>query len=222
MNMADPGKTSADIACTLCRSGTSFFYYDENYNRHYYQCSRCRSVMLHPADYIDTGEEKLRYTTHNNDVQDPGYQKFVQPVADYITGSFAKEHKGLDYGCGPGPVITHLLRKEGYAVTTYDPYFDNRPEVLQRKYDYIFCCEVIEHFHEPREEFMRLRAMLKPGGQLICKTDPFTDDTNFENWYYKNDETHVIFYHPDAFEFIKDYAGFSSLRHDNRLIVFGT
>lgn len=218
--MADPGKNTADIDCILCNSSASFFYYDENYNRHYYRCRRCRSVLLHPADYIDAGEEKLRYSTHNNDVLDPGYQKFVQPVAGYISETFSPEHKGLDYGCGPGPVITHLLRRDNYDVTTYDPYFDNRPEVLEKKYDYIFCCEVIEHFHDPRNEFIRLSSMLNPGGQLICKTDPYTDETDFAEWYYKNDETHVIFYHPEAFPEICSFAGFNDLSINNRIIIF--
>ena len=35
-------------------------------------------------------------------------------------------------------------------------------------------------------------------------TDVFNQSINFENWYYKNDETHVIFYTKNTFDWIKN------------------
>lgn len=206
--------------CILCGFDTTPFYYDENYDRQYLQCQHCKAVLLDTADYISKQEEKERYATHDNDVTNPGYQKFVQPVVDTITSLYGPSSSGLDYGCGPGPVITHLLRQQDYNVETYDPYFDPRPEVLNNTYDYIFCCEVIEHFHHPAKEFEQLKSLLKPDGKLICKTDPYTDDTDFPAWYYKNDETHTIFYHPESFSWIKEHIGFTNLSLNKRQIIF--
>jgi hypothetical protein len=61
--------------------------------------------------------------------------------------------------------------------------------------------------------------MLYPNGSLFLKTDIYTDDTDFHAWYYKSDETHVFFYHPETFEWIKAEFGFTKLEIDNRHIT---
>jgi len=99
--------------------------------------------------------------THNNDVNDSGYHKFVSPIVNAVLNDFLPEHKGLDFGAGTGPVISKLLTDRNYQIKQYDPYFFNLPELLQKKYDYIVCCEVIEHFYDPDKEFQLLKSLLK-------------------------------------------------------------
>ncbi|MEX0720425.1 MAG: class I SAM-dependent methyltransferase [Balneolaceae bacterium] len=172
------------------------------------------------VDYPSPKEEVSRYESHDNDMEDPRYQKFVSPLVDKITELFGIDSLGLDYGSGTGPVITKMLRDKGYSIKVFDPFFDNNPEVLNLKYDYIVSCEVIEHFHHPAKEFTKLREMLKPAGALVLKTDLYTDDIDFDSWYYKSDETHVIFYHPNTLEWIKSAFNFSALERDGRHITF--
>jgi 2-polyprenyl-3-methyl-5-hydroxy-6-metoxy-1,4-benzoquinol methylase len=45
------------------------------------------------------------------------------------------------------------LEDDGYKIKQFDPFFHNDIAVLRRSYDYIVCCEVIEHFHSPSKEF---------------------------------------------------------------------
>ncbi|MBS3808501.1 MAG: methyltransferase domain-containing protein, partial [Bacteroidales bacterium] len=81
--------------------------------------------------------------------------------------------------------------------------------------------EVAEHFHHPRKEFNRLRNLLKPGGRLYCMTEIYQPDIPFQSWNYKNDETHVIFYHRKALEWIARHLSFSNLIiHNDQLITF--
>ncbi|WP_245830827.1 class I SAM-dependent methyltransferase [Marivirga sericea] len=166
-----------------------------------------------PNDAIEAD----RYKAHNNDVTDPNYQKFVSPITDAIDKNFSKDQKGLDFGSGTGPVITKVLKEKGYTLETYDPFFDNRPEVLKETYDFIACCEVVEHFHTPDLEFQRLRSLLKPGGKLYIMTNLFSEKTPFDSWYYKNDMTHVFFYHQFTFDWIKKSFLFKSLEFEERL-----
>ncbi|HET8861191.1 class I SAM-dependent methyltransferase [Marivirga sp.] len=161
-----------------------------------------------------------RYTTHNNDVNDPRYRTFVSPITNGILKHFGGIHHGLDFGSGTGPVITVVLREKGYSIDSYDPYFDNRPKVLKETYHYIACCEVVEHFHDPSLEFQRLKKLLKPNGKLFIMTDLYHEDIIFENWYYKNDPTHVFFYQESTFECIKKKFGFKSVEITGRLITF--
>lgn len=205
--------------CTLCNTETESFYYYEKFDRHYNRCPNCKAVLMHFDDYPTPEEEINRYESHNNDVEDPRYQKFVAPLVEKITAAHDTDSLGLDFGAGTGPVITKMLNEQGYEVNVFDPFFDNHPELLKLNYDYIVSCEVIEHFHEPYREFKQLKNMLKPSGSLFLKTDVYTDERDFHAWYYKSDETHVFFYHPETFEWIKTEFGFSSLHIDGRHIT---
>lgn len=193
--------------CSLCESKTEFFKIWRE--KEYYRCTNCKSIMLEAKYYINDKEEKERYEKHNNDVEDKGYQEFVWPIVEEVINKYEKDHKGLDFGSGPGPVISKLLRDREYNINLYDPFFANYPERLEDKYDYIVCCEVIEHFHKPMEEFKLLKSLLKPGGSLYIKTKIYSDDIDFDGWSYKNDNTHVFFYHKGALEWIKTNFEFS-------------
>lgn len=208
--------------CTLCSTELKPFYYYEKEDRYYHRCPNCKAVLMDEKNYPSPEEEIFRYESHDNDVEDPRYQEFVSPLVDRILEYFKPEHRGLDFGAGTGPVITKMLTDKGYDIITYDPFFDDNRSVFDQKFDYIVSCEVIEHFHEPHMEFKRLRNMLTPGGALFLKTDLYTDDIDFHAWYYKSDETHVFFYHPDTFKWIKEAFIFKSLDIDDRHISLFT
>jgi len=204
------------IKCPLCSGNADYFHTSKT--TEYFKCITCRALFMNPGNYLNRHDEKERYLEHNNDVNDPRYQNFVSPIVNCIKKNFKPESRGLDFGSGTGPVITDLLRNAGYNINTYDPYFDNRPELLEESYDYIACCEVIEHFHNPAEEFSLLRSILSTKGKLICMTDLYDDTINFSKWYYKDDPTHIFFYHTETLEWIKNRFNFSSLTIEKRLI----
>lgn len=204
--------------CPLCSGDAELFL--EMPDKTYHRCGRCLGIFLDRAYLVSPEAEKRRYEEHNNDIHDTRYQKFVEPIVLKIQERFTREHRGLDYGAGTGPVIAKLLWDKGYPVELYDPYFWNNSAVLEVKYDFIICCEVIEHFHSPAKEFKLLRSLLNPGGELVCMTDLYSKDTDFKNWYYKNDPTHVFFYHAETLYWIKEQFGFSSSEINNRLIKF--
>ncbi|MBZ9730309.1 class I SAM-dependent methyltransferase [Salegentibacter sp. JZCK2] len=206
------------MQCILCAGSTKEFW--KSKNREFVECSNCGGIQLLPEFYVSENIEKERYLSHNNDVEDPRYQNFVSPITSRVLKDFLPEQKGLDYGCGTGPVATTELEKEGYTVALYDPYFHPYTEVLNAKYDFIICCEVMEHFYEPKREFSELAGRLNPGGKLYCKTSIYSEEINFDNWYYKNDPTHVFFYTAKNLEWIKDNLGFSTLEIYPKLIVF--
>ena len=131
------------------------------------------------------------------------------PLVNAVRRFHTAEENGLDFGSGPEPVLSQILENEGFSVEAYDPVFRSKPELLERKYDYIICCEVIEHFHNPSKEFALLSKMMKSGGRLFIKTSLLSDDTDFGSWWYKNDITHVFFYSVKALEYIRDNYKFS-------------
>lgn len=208
-----------ELNCPLCGTSSPFFYYSEEYERRYHECPLCKGIFMHPGDHVSREEEMERYRTHNNDISDPGYRKFVAPLVKEIALRHHADDRGLDFGAGTGPVITHMLRQQQYNISAWDPFFKKDDSLLQSTYDYIVACEVIEHFHQPGKEFKKLSAMLNPHGTLLMKTDPWTAEEDFSDWYYKNDETHVFFYSRATFEWIRDTYGFSELVMDQRVIL---
>lgn len=211
---------SLKTQCLLCQGPAGIF--EEIAQKGYFACQNCGAVFLDSRFHVSTQEEKARYETHNNDVDDPGYQRFVQPVIDAVEQSFSPDCRGLDFGAGTGPVITKILREKGYAVEVYDPFFANHPEALEQKYDFIVCCEVIEHFRDPAKEFGLLRSLLNPRGALFCMTEVYSEGIDFRSWYYKNDPTHIFFYQHKTCEWIRDQYQFSSLERQGRLIQLFT
>ncbi|WP_378183924.1 class I SAM-dependent methyltransferase [Aquimarina sp. SS2-1] len=206
------------MVCTLCTAKTTEFSIVKG--KTYYHCSNCDGIMLPEACFLSKDEEKKRYDTHNNDITDPDYQNFVSPIVDSIVIDYNKNHKGLDFGSGSGPVITEMLRNQEYDIQTYDPFFDPNPQVLHTTYNYIACCEVMEHFFNPKKEFKLLYSLLKRGGRLYCKTNLYDKSIDFDFWWYKNDPTHVFFYTKKTLIWIKEYFNFNELIVSKKLITF--
>ena len=207
------------IHCILCGSPETLSLYRER-NHRFLECTICSSVFRDPATFLNREEEEKRYLTHNNDVEDPDYRQFVSPLVTAVLKDYPEPITGLDFGAGTGPVIAHMLNEKGFKIELYDPFFHPDTSVLNRPYDLIVCCEVIEHFHRPLKEFKLLHSLLNPGGKLYCMTDPLPKITSFADWYYKEDPTHVIFYSEENLNHIKRAVGFSGVSISNRLITF--
>lgn len=200
--------------CPLCKTHLSL-----KTDKQYFRCATCRALVKDQQLLPDPLEEKTRYLLHNNDVDDKGYQKFTAPLSNYILNHFNAEHAGLDFGSGPGPVISKALREKNYQVQQYDPFFANDLKLLNQKYDYIFACEVAEHFYDPEKEFKRLRTMLQPGGTLLLMTLLYSEDIPFRNWHYRKDPTHVFIYTRQTFDYIKKHFKFRDIQIEDRLII---
>ena len=206
------------MPCSLCNSTTRDF--DIANGREYVRCTGCKAILLSPENYLTPQAEKFRYSLHNNDVNDPGYINFVSPVVDQIKTDFNTKSAGLDFGCGTGPVITSELKKSGFQIELYDLYFHPNKKVLKESFDFIICCEVMEHFKNPLQEFKLLRSLLKNHGKLYCKTEVWNEAIDFQNWQYKNDQTHVFFYNRETLEWIRKNLEFSGLEIKENFIVF--
>ena len=183
--------------CTLCGSTLT-----NKKDEYYYNCDICKAIVKDKKYYLTADKEKARYETHNNDVNDIRYQNFVLPITNYVIEEILPGHKGLDFGSGTGPVISSMLMEKGYDIVQYDPFFAPKQNVLNNMYDYIVCCEVIEHFYNPKTEIDRLVSLLKVNGILLIMTMLYNDQIDFNKWNYRNDSTHVFIYRKETIEYI--------------------
>lgn len=204
--------------CPLCNARGEVFY--KHKKRLYFQCAKCWGIYLDENLILDRAGEKSRYQKHNNDVKDAGYQNFVSPITNAVFRDFSENDKGLDFGAGPGPVIAKLLTEKLFNIKLYDPYFHNNEKLIDSRYNYIVCCEVMEHFSNPNHEFSLLKQLMLPKGKLYCLTHIYDESIEFSNWYYKNDPTHIFFYHKKTLEWIKEEYNFYELTIEGKLITF--
>ncbi len=202
--------------CPLCDTAADYFYAD---SQTYYRCPTCDAIFVSEDELPDAVSEKERYELHDDDTSDAGYRKFVSPITQNIFNDFTKDDKGLDFGAGTSAIISVVLHEKEYNIYNYDPYFHNKPALLEEKYDYISSCEVVEHFYHPKKEFALLYSLLKEGAKLYLMTDIYDESIAFEKWYYKNDPTHVFLYTKKTFEWIQKEFGFKELKIEKRLVV---
>ena len=204
--------------CPLCDSNAILFW--EGNKKRFFKCSHCEAVHRDFDQFPSNLEETERYLKHEYNELDKGYYQFIRPLVEQILTKAFKGEELLDYGCGHQPVLAEYLSGQGYSCSHFDPLFYPDRSLLKKSFDHLICCEVMEHFHHPRQSFEEMYGLIKPGGYLFCMTDLYETADEFGNWYYKNDQTHVFFYSLKSLKVIADMIGFKTVERDERVILF--
>jgi 2-polyprenyl-3-methyl-5-hydroxy-6-metoxy-1,4-benzoquinol methylase len=188
-------------SCPLCE-GLDIQHYYQDINRAYNQCERCGLVYVDGHYRLSPAQEKSEYDLHQNSPDDPAYRAFLSRLFVPMLSQLSPGAKGLDFGCGSGPALSHMLSEAGFDINVYDIYYFKDPSVLQQSYDFVTATELVEHLYEPGKIFRQLWSLLPAGGCLGLMTKLLIDLEAFSNWHYKNDPTHVCFYSRDCFKYI--------------------
>ncbi|MBU3020200.1 class I SAM-dependent methyltransferase [Aestuariibacter sp. A3R04] len=198
------------LSCPLCHCADTEFYHQDT-RREYFQCTHCYLVFVHPDLLPTLTREKQEYDLHENHAADEGYRQFLSRARDPVVNSMKKGARGLDFGCGPAPVLADMLTNNGFIMDVFDPIYAPSEPVLYRRhyYDFITCTEAIEHFHQPVKELKLFSSLLKENGLLVVMTKRVESKSRFTNWHYKNDLTHVSFFSDATFYYIGDRMGFN-------------
>ncbi|MCC2616911.1 class I SAM-dependent methyltransferase [Aestuariibacter halophilus] len=189
------------LSCPLCLAAHCTPYHQDA-RRRYFQCQTCALVFVDPQQRPSSDQERQEYNLHQNHADDPGYIRFLERVIHPIEARCPSPASGIDFGCGPGPVLATQLRQRGYEMTIYDPFYFPDRTPLSQTYDLITCTEAIEHFHQPAKEWQMFTALLNPGGWLAIMTKRVIDPQRFATWHYKNDPTHVSFFSEQTFRWL--------------------
>ncbi len=213
--MNETGKVGSREPCPLCGSDSERRLQGGD-ERTYLLCANCKLIFVPEGEHLSSADERARYETHQNSVENKGYVEFLnrmlKPVSNYLTPGM----RGLDYGCGPGPTLSTLARQRGFRCDDYDPLFMNVD--LLTEYDFILSTECFEHFRRPSHEIERILEILAPGGILGVMTEAWVDTVDFSQWYYTRDPTHICFYHADSIRHICDSFSMQMLWSDSRRV----
>ena len=207
------------MICIVCKNQEAVDFKNIKQKR-YWKCSYCEAIFLDKEFYLSSNDEYKHYLTHNNDVNDPKYKQFLSNLMLPLIERIKLNSIGLDYGCGPGPALSLMLREKGYQMFNYDPFFHPKKSNLLKKYDFISCSETVEHFHNPFDEFTRFNELLNDGGIIGIMTNFHSEEKIFENWYYIKDPTHVVFYNKKTFLIIAKIFNWDCEFLGNNLVFF--
>lgn len=183
--------------CPLCQSLNAILLYKSSKSlgdREFYLCEECDLVHVPSCFHLSSNAEKARYLEHNNDVEDAGYRRFLGKLWTILQPQLTKGASGIDFGSGPGPALVKMITEDGFDIVGYDPYFNPNASFKESSYDFITCTETVEHFSSPYKEFKLFRSILKPTGILGVMTGMLQDWSEFPNWYYNRDPTHIAYY----------------------------
>lgn len=208
--------------CPLClEENITFIFLQKQFNRKFYRCNCCELHFVDKLSLLKKNEEKQRYDNHQNSVKDSGYVAFLSKLLDPVLG-FVKNDKasGLDFGSGPYPMLQELAFDKGYRMSIYDPIYADDESVLKKKYDFITCCEVVEHFHNPYESFSKIVSSLKEHAIFGVMTSILYPEIDFQNWHYIKDDTHVCLYTPKTIDWISKKWSLELIYHQKNVVIF--
>ncbi|WP_373073400.1 class I SAM-dependent methyltransferase [Sulfurimonas sp.] len=205
------------MLCKLCNLPVLNIQ-DKRNNWEFFHCQKCEFIFKNSLDFVSDEDELKQYNNHNNTMDSPGY---VEMFEKFMSNTF-EEHiddvqTALEFGSGPGPVLSELLKRRGLKVDIYDKYFSPNKVYEGKKYDLITSTEVIEHIENPLEIFEFFSEHVKSGGYLALMTQFHTNvPEEFKKWWYKNDPTHICFFRPRTFEVLAQKSGFKILKNDSK------
>lgn len=229
-----------DLCCHICGNFELEEYVDGT--RRFLRCGGmegCGIVFVHPECYLTPQKQSERYLLHRNILEPAdakgGYRsflaKFADTVLDYMRNT-STEHKLssiFDYGSGPEPALMQLLTEyklsgrlaDTTEIRGWDPFFAPTTPFFKNGADLVLCLEVAEHFENPTEGFAGLARASRLGGIVALQTMIVPQNyTDFKNWWYKEDSTHVNFYSKNALELCAKNAGLVLEAHINSVFFF--
>jgi SAM-dependent methyltransferase len=141
----------------------------------------------------------------------------------------------LEYGGGHGKLAEALLDHYVDDIYVFEPFgskqkisgvkwfssWDNLP--LNKKFDWIFMVEVLEHLLNPVEELSKIRRKLNPGGKLAITTPNargWRSIIEGMNWREAQNPTHINLFSPDALKTCLRQSGFKQIQRIYKPVNF--
>ncbi|MCD4827258.1 MAG: class I SAM-dependent methyltransferase [Acholeplasmataceae bacterium] len=208
--------------CKLCKSKHTISYKHPSFNMIFHECKDCEVIYKDRFNRVSEAKEKLIYDQHQNSLENTGYVNYLNNFLDAAVYPFIKSGKALDFGSGPNPVLSQLLNAQDlFHCDIYDYYYAKNEEVFKNKYDLITSTEVFEHLDNPLDILNRFYEILNDSGIVSIMTlfHP-KDESDFFEWFYIRDPSHITFYTPKTFEILAKASGFMILdTNDYRYIT---
>jgi len=208
------------MTCKLCHQPVISFY-DDHMQCQTYHCKACEFIFKDIDALVSLDKELKVYKQHNNSEENLGYVAMFQDFMDKTFLPYREDISTiLDFGSGPNPVLSKVMRDNGFNVEHYDKFFSPQKVYEDKKYDLITSTEVIEHIVDIQEVMTLFSKHLNPNGYLAIMTQFHTNNTEeYLKWWYRRDPTHISFFRPHTFEVLANAYGFTLVYHDEKKLI---
>lgn len=230
----DQFTSSTNHCCGLCSGQSASFVHQHSARpiegRRYLRCNHCGLIQVEQRHRLSLTEEKSVYDLHGNDPGDAHYRLFLSQLTTPLI-KLLHQHQsvfsqwppeGLDFGSGPGPTLSGIMREQGFNCVDYDIFYAPNAKRLQAEYGFITATEVFEHLAEPAKVLDQLNTNLEPGGFLALMMQRPDEQDNFANWGYIRDPTHISFYTNQALRYISNRWSLKECHRDRNVIIWQT
>lgn len=169
----------------------------------YYECTECLFCFTRLLDGV---RHETLYDEEYWSHQDPDwFGRVSQAMRLVLLGNKLIRKppdrlEVLDFGCGPNTFV-HTCRQglnlAAWGTDIIKPKF--APEyflpTVERQFDMVIACEVLEHLPDPVETFRQIRAMVRPGGVFAFQTACWEPERVGRDWWYIGPGNgHISFY----------------------------
>lgn len=207
------------MQCLLCQSKEIRKIRHNTWKGEVFHCQNCDLIFKNPADFLDWNQQRERYDQHENSIDNPGYKEFFAPLLQSLKPYWSSGWRALDWGAGPGPVLSQLMAQEGLQVEIYDPVYQPiKP--AQASFDLITSTEVLEHFQDPVSSLRDILSCLKSRGIFAGMTQFHSGPEAFASWWYAKDPTHVVFYSAETFQWWAENNDCKILKLQSPVFIF--
>jgi len=213
------------VPCKVCGSAKtvtkSVTYVPKDATLDVVVCRSCGHVAA-PDNFKDyskfTSAKQLGNTPRVGSEDKPGREYFMAEMAIEAMGK--KDLSVLV--CGPGRSIDYrriasLDQVKKVAIADLMKFFDDAEWVdlnapIKEQFDIVICCEVVEHFTDPPNDFKKTLGYLNDEGMLVCSTNIY-DGGKLEKQSYLFIRGHTSYYTPRALAHIaKENGAFVDFR----------
>ena len=247
--MTESAEASSEAQCRLCGAAAHPLgvVYGDFSGRDYelWRCGRCRFAFIgdpwtefgriyDDRYYTGQGADPLvdyRFELAHADRTIRRYEwngivRVVEELLGRLDGL-----SWLDFGCGNGGLVRHLLAYTGVGASGFEQGSIAReasklgvPIISEQAleehaggFDVVTAIEVLEHTLDPLAELRRIRRLLRPGGLLFVTTGnaaPFA--ARLPKWSYVVPEIHISLFEPETLAYAMREAGFrpEQVSHD--------
>ena len=153
----------------------------------------CNAIFLDHTHFSSARVEHEHSLGYDNRADEPAYQNFLSRLTTPLLTQLKLGEKVLVFGCGPSPAEAAMRSERGFSMAL-TIRFPSDKSSLKSIWDFITCTETAEHFHDPFSEFDRLYHLLKPPDHIGVMTCFATQGSDFRNWYYRINPTHVFLF----------------------------